>query len=196
MTVGATGAGFATEVLAFGLLLTAGALLAGLARRSFLSMTALFVLAGFVLGEGGLEVLTFDPESGFVADLAIVALIVILFRDGIEVEAEMLQREWRLPFRKLVLAMPLTGALVALVTKALTDLSCSFGPGVTGPAPPRKAGWGRPPPDPPVRRRADGRQRGRRGRPGRRASRHPMFDIHLRSYAQPAGTPSWRRPIG
>ena len=36
-------------------------------------------------------------------DLAIVALVVILFRDGLEVEAEMLQREWHLPFRKLVL---------------------------------------------------------------------------------------------
>ena len=36
-------------------------------------------------------------------DLAIVALVVILFRDGLEVEAEMLQREWHLPFRKLAL---------------------------------------------------------------------------------------------
>ena len=36
-------------------------------------------------------------------DLAIVALVVILFRDGLEVEAEMLQREWHLPLRKLVL---------------------------------------------------------------------------------------------
>jgi sodium/hydrogen antiporter len=58
-----------------------------------------------------------------VEDLATVALIVILFRDGLEVEAEMLQTAWRLPARKLVLAMPITGALVAVVTHALTDLS-------------------------------------------------------------------------
>ena len=32
-----------------------------------------------------------------------VALILILFRDGLEVEEEMLQRAWHLPFRKLVL---------------------------------------------------------------------------------------------
>ena len=101
-------------LLVFGGLLMVGALISGLARRSFLSLTALFVLAGFVLGEGGLEVLEFDPASGFVHDLAIVALVVILFRDGLEVEAEMLQREWRLPFRKLVLAMPITGAIVAV----------------------------------------------------------------------------------
>jgi NhaP-type Na+/H+ or K+/H+ antiporter len=119
----AGGGGFEDAALAFGLLLMAGALVSGLVHRSFLSMTALFVVAGFVLGQGGLDVLTFDPTSGFVADLAVVALIVILFRDGLEVEAEMLQRAWHLPLRKLVLAMPLTAAIVALAARALTDLT-------------------------------------------------------------------------
>ena len=67
--------------------------------------------------------LEFDAESGFVAQLATVALIVILFRDGIEVEAEMLQREWRLPVRKLVVAMPVTCVLVAVFAHVVTDLS-------------------------------------------------------------------------
>ena len=85
-----------TPLLVIGALLVLGALLAGLAHRSFLSLTAVFVLAGFVLGNGGLGVLDFEPRGRtFVDDLAIVALIVILFRDGLEVEAEMLQREWR-----------------------------------------------------------------------------------------------------
>ena len=43
--------------------------------------------------------LGFEAQSGFVAELAIVALIVILFRDGLEVEAEMPQTAWRLPLR-------------------------------------------------------------------------------------------------
>jgi len=106
----------------FGVLLVSGALISGLARRSFLSLTAAFVVAGFLLGEGGLEVLELDPTSQFVQGLAVVALIVILFRDGLEVEAEMLQEAWHLPVRKLVLAMPLTCVLVALATHALTDL--------------------------------------------------------------------------
>jgi NhaP-type Na+/H+ or K+/H+ antiporter len=106
-----------------GVLLVAGALIAGLAHRTFLSLTALFVVAGFALGQGGLEVLEFHPNSPFVEILAVVALILILFRDGLEVEYEMLQREWRLPLRKLVLAMPITCVLVACVTQALTDLS-------------------------------------------------------------------------
>ena len=111
-----------TPLAVFGVLLMLGALVAGIARRSLLSLTAAFVVAGFVLGDGGLEVLDFDARSGFVETLAVVALILILFRDGLEVEAEMLQREWRLPLRKLVLAMPITCALVATATHVLTDL--------------------------------------------------------------------------
>src|SRR5215210_9006907 len=105
-----------------GLLLVGGALATGLAHRSFLSLTAVYVLAGFVLGSGGVGVLEFDPRSGFVEGLAVVALVVILFRDGLEAEAEMIQTAWHLPVLKLVLAMPITGALVACAAKALTDL--------------------------------------------------------------------------
>jgi sodium/hydrogen antiporter len=114
---------FEVATLVFGTLLIIGALGSGLAHRSFLSMTAVFVVAGFVLGDGGFGILEFDADSEFVVDLATVALIVILFRDGLEVEAEMLQTAWRLPVRKLVLAMPITGALVALAAHALTSLS-------------------------------------------------------------------------
>jgi NhaP-type Na+/H+ or K+/H+ antiporter len=109
-------------IAVFGALLMLGALVAGLARRSFLSLAAAFVVAGFLLGQGGLEVLDFDSHSGFVETLAVVALILILFRDGLEVEQEMLQRAWHLPFRNLALAMPLTAGLVALATHTLTDL--------------------------------------------------------------------------
>ena len=114
---------FETAVAVLGGLLMLGALVSGLAHRSFLSLTAVFVVAGFVLGDGALGVLEFDAESEFVEDLATVALIVLLFRDGLEVDAEMLQRAWRVPVRKLVLAMPITGALVALAAHTITNLS-------------------------------------------------------------------------
>src|SRR3954452_22637750 len=104
-----------------------GALAAGLVNRSFLSLTAAFVIAGFLLGEGGLEVLEVDPRSDFVHDLALVALVVILFRDGLEVEAEMLQKAWRLPTRKLVVAMPLTCVIVAVAAHVLTNLGWAEG---------------------------------------------------------------------
>ncbi|MDP9344213.1 MAG: cation:proton antiporter [Actinomycetota bacterium] len=114
---------YETAATVLGLLLVGGALLSGLARRSILSLTAVFVLLGVVLGDGGIGVLDFDPRSGFVEDLAITALVLILFRDGLEVEAEMLQKAWRPPLRKLVLAMPITAGIVAVAAHVLTDLS-------------------------------------------------------------------------
>src|SRR5919202_2147077 len=112
-----------TALTVLGALLVGGALVSGIARRSMLSLTAVFVLVGVLLGRGGFDVLRFEPTSGFVSVLAVVALVVILFRDGLEVEGELLRTEWHLPLRKLVLAMPITAAIVAVAAAALTDLS-------------------------------------------------------------------------
>ena len=76
---------FEISTLVLGVLLVLGAWLSGLARRSFISLTAVFVIAGFLLGDGVTGWLQFDPRSTFVSELATVALIVILFRDGLEV---------------------------------------------------------------------------------------------------------------
>lgn len=113
---------FQTGAAVLGGLLIVGALLSGLARRSILSLTAVFVLAGFVLGEGGLRVLSFRANSGLVTDLASVALIVILFRDGLEVDGELLQSHWQLPLRKLAIAMPVTAVVVAALARWLVGL--------------------------------------------------------------------------
>jgi NhaP-type Na+/H+ or K+/H+ antiporter len=110
-------------MVVLGGLLVLGALVSGIAHRSFLSLTALFVVAGFLLGDGAFGVLEFDKQSGFVQQLALVALIVILFRDGLEVEAEMLQKAWHLPVRNLAIGMPVTAGINAVVAKWLTDLS-------------------------------------------------------------------------
>src|SRR5450755_1324883 len=114
---------FQVSLLVLGGLLLLGALVSGIARRSFLSLTAIFVLTGFVLGPGVLDVLHLNARSAFVRDLAIVALIVILFRDGLEVDGELLQTQWHLPLRKLVLAMPLTAAIIAVGTHVLVGLT-------------------------------------------------------------------------
>jgi NhaP-type Na+/H+ or K+/H+ antiporter len=114
---------FQVALLVLGGLLVLGALVSGIARRSFLSLTAVFVLTGFVLGPGVFDVLHLNARSAFVRDLAIVALVVILFRDGLEVDGELLQTQWHLPLRKLVLAMPLTAAIIAVGTRVLTGLT-------------------------------------------------------------------------
>jgi sodium/hydrogen antiporter len=114
---------FDVAAVVLGGLLIAGALVSELVHRSFVSLAAVFVVAGFVLGHGAIGVLDFDRDSGFVSQLATVALIVILLRDGLEVDGEMLRSNWHLPARKLIAAMPLTAGLVAVATKLLIGLS-------------------------------------------------------------------------
>lgn len=114
---------FEVAMLVLGLLLVVGALWSGGARAAWLPAPALFVLIGFLLGPGALDVVHLEPRSSFVAELANVALIVILFRDGLEVDGEMLQAHWSVPLRKLVLAMPITAAVIAVATRAFVGLS-------------------------------------------------------------------------
>ncbi|MGE5617623.1 MAG: cation:proton antiporter [Candidatus Woesearchaeota archaeon] len=114
---------FVIALLALGGVLVLAALASGLAARSFLSLTAMAVVLGFVLGPGATGVLSFRAGSAFVGDLATVALVVILFRDGLEVEWEMLQDHWRLPVRNLVLAMPITALIVAVAARLIGHLS-------------------------------------------------------------------------
>jgi NhaP-type Na+/H+ or K+/H+ antiporter len=114
---------FETVAVVFGALLMLGALLSGLANRSMLSLAAVFVLAGFLLGPGVSGVFDFSASSGFVRDLATVALIVILFRDGLEVDGELLQSHWSLPLRKLAVGMPITAGIVAALAHWLVGLT-------------------------------------------------------------------------
>jgi NhaP-type Na+/H+ or K+/H+ antiporter len=122
MLAPATVTSFEASLLALGGLLMVGALVSGIANRSLLSLAALFVLAGFLLGAGALNVLHFHAQQEFVRDVATVALIIILFRDGLEVDAEALTH-WHLPFRALVLAMPLTTVFAAAGARVLIGLS-------------------------------------------------------------------------
>ena len=115
---------FETAVVVLGGLLVLGALVSGIAHRSFLSLTALFVVAGFVLGHGALDVLDFDPQSGFVS----AARDRRADRDPVPRRPRGGGRDApdapgacrRASSRS---AMPVTAAIVALAAKWLTDLS-------------------------------------------------------------------------
>ena len=95
----------------------------GWPRRSFVSLTAVFVVVGFVLGDGG--------DRG----AALRRALALRLRTGhrradrhpVPRRARGRRRDaaahWHLPFRKLVLAMPLTALIVAAGTRLLTGLS-------------------------------------------------------------------------
>ncbi len=109
-------------LLAFSLVLLVGVLISGLAHRSVLSTAVLFLLAGFLLGEGVLGVVDLRAGDGIVTVLAELALFSVLFTDGQRVGLRDLVDAWRLPGRALLLGMPLTFLVTALLAVTVADL--------------------------------------------------------------------------
>ncbi|MGY2067849.1 cation:proton antiporter [Blastococcus sp. SYSU DS0619] len=110
-------------LLAFAVLLFAGVLFSGLANRTVLSTAVLFLLAGFVLGDGVTGVLALEPGDEIVVGLAELALFSVLYTDGMRVGFSDLRNAWRLPGRALVLGMPLTFGVTALLAHYVAGLS-------------------------------------------------------------------------
>ncbi len=114
--------GFGAAVLLFGGLLAVVAALSGVMKGTVLSASVLSVALGIVLA--ALGVVDVNPTDPSIVELIELALILTLFSDGMFVERELLRRHWSPVARALVIAMPITMALLALAAKALfPDLS-------------------------------------------------------------------------
>lgn len=111
-----------TLLLAFSVVLLVGVLVSGLAHRSVLSTAVLFLVAGFVLGDGVLGVVRLRPGDELVTVLAELALFSVLFTDGQRVGLRDLATAWRLPGRALLLGMPLTFLVTAGLAVAVARL--------------------------------------------------------------------------
>jgi sodium/hydrogen antiporter len=109
--------GFGEAVLLFGGLLAVVAALSGVMRGTVLSASVLSVALGIGLAATG--VVSVDAADQSIVDLIELALILTLFSDGMFVERELLLRHWSPVARALVIAMPITMALLALAAKAL-----------------------------------------------------------------------------
>jgi NhaP-type Na+/H+ or K+/H+ antiporter len=109
--------GFGAAVLLFGGLLAVVAALSGLMRGTVLSASVLSVALGILLAAFG--VVHVDATDSSIVELIELALILTLFSDGMFVERELLLRHWSPVARALVIAMPITMALLALAAKAL-----------------------------------------------------------------------------
>ena len=72
-------------LLAFAGLLLLAVLVSSLANRTVLSTAALFLVGGFLLGDGTLGVLDVQPDDELVSGLAELALFSVLFTDGMRV---------------------------------------------------------------------------------------------------------------
>jgi NhaP-type Na+/H+ or K+/H+ antiporter len=107
--------------LIFAATLLLAVLLSALAARSVLSASALFLVAGFLCGAGGVHLIRLDVKQPLVQRFIELALFSILFTDGMRVNRRML-KAWRLPARALVLGIPLTVVVIAAFARFVAGL--------------------------------------------------------------------------
>jgi NhaP-type Na+/H+ or K+/H+ antiporter len=108
---------FSEGLLLLGGLIAAAAAVSGLFRGSILNASVLAVAAG--IGLASFDTVSVDSESDTVRHAIELALILTLFSDGLFVERELVGRHWGPPARALIIAMPVTMALIALCAKVL-----------------------------------------------------------------------------
>ncbi|EST28379.1 hypothetical protein N566_22780 [Streptomycetaceae bacterium MP113-05] len=109
-------------VAVFGAALLVAVLLSGLAARSVLSTSLLFLVGGALVSDGFLGLVHISPESEIVATTADLALFAVLFTDGMHVSFSELRTRWKNPARALGLGMPLCFLGIAVLTHYLVGL--------------------------------------------------------------------------
>ncbi|MFL5892191.1 MAG: cation:proton antiporter [Solirubrobacterales bacterium] len=109
--------GFGDAILVIGVLLAVAAALSGVMRGTVLSISVLSVAAGIIMAEAG--VVSVEATSAGVVDVIEIALILTLFSDGLFVERELLRLHWGPVTRAIVVAMPLTLGLLAVIGHTL-----------------------------------------------------------------------------
>lgn len=110
-------------VLVFAAALLLAVLLSGLAQRTILSTVVLFLAAGFIAGPGMLGWVQLQANDPVVETLIELALVSVLFTDGMHLGVRDLISAWRLPGRALLLSLPLTLLGIALVAHWMVSLS-------------------------------------------------------------------------
>ncbi len=110
-------------VLAFGIVLIVAVLVSAHAHETVLSTAVLFLLCGFLVGDGALGWVHVGAEDDTVRAFAELALFAILFVDGAELSMRELGKAWRLPGRALIVGLPITLGLIALAGKLFFGLT-------------------------------------------------------------------------
>jgi sodium/hydrogen antiporter len=109
-------------LLAFALTLVIAVLLSGLAEETVLSVAVLFLVSGFLLGSGVFGPVQ-EPNPHLLERIAELALFSVLFTDGMKTGGiNQVRGFWRLPSRALLIGMPLTIGLIAVLARHMTGL--------------------------------------------------------------------------
>jgi NhaP-type Na+/H+ or K+/H+ antiporter len=105
--------GFGDALLVLGVLLAVAAALSGVMRGTVLSISVLSVALGIGLAKA--DVVSVTATSPGIVDVIEIALILTLFSDGLFVERELLRLHWGPATRAIVVAMPITLGILALI---------------------------------------------------------------------------------
>ncbi len=101
-------------ILAFGVALLAAVLLSGVASRTVFSTTILFLIAGMLLGSLHLPLVdNLTSSQPFLQQFVTLAMLAVLFPDGMKINLRQLRRGWLLPAKALFLGLPLTILFIA-----------------------------------------------------------------------------------
>ena len=109
-------------VAVFGVALLVAVLLSGLAARTVLSTSFLFLVGGALVSDGFLGLIHITPDSSIVSVTADLALFAVLFTDGMHVSLPKLRANWKNPARALGLGMPLAFVFMGLAAHFLVGL--------------------------------------------------------------------------
>ncbi|MEU2551420.1 cation:proton antiporter [Streptomyces sp. NPDC013313] len=109
-------------IAVFGAALLVAVLLSGLAARTVLSTSLLFLASGALVGDGFLGLVHLTPNSEIVSVTADLALFSVLFTDGMHVSLPKLRANWKNPARALGLGMPLAFLFTGVAAHFLAGL--------------------------------------------------------------------------
>lgn len=116
---------FSIWALVVGALLITMALAGTLMKRLPLSASMFYLAVGYMLGTGGLGLMTADPQlvSGILERVAEVAVLISLFSVGLKLGLPFSSHHWRLPLRLAFVSMTLVVGFIALVGFFLLGMS-------------------------------------------------------------------------
>ncbi len=109
-------------LLVFAVVLVGALLVSELADRSVLSTAVLFLVAGFVAGRGGLNLIHIGPQDAALERLAELALFSVLFTDGMRAGIRDITSAWRLPGQALLFGLPLTLLATAVLARYIAGV--------------------------------------------------------------------------
>jgi NhaP-type Na+/H+ or K+/H+ antiporter len=112
----------ATFLVVFAASLLVAVLISEVVHRTVLSTAVLFLVVGFLVGDGVLGLVTISPTDPVAFYVAEIALFSVLFTDGMRVGLRDLTDAWHLPGRALLLGLPLTVAFTAVLAVAVAGL--------------------------------------------------------------------------